>query len=102
MSLSGNPLGKPRAPSPSRFTGYPAAHDRARLASARSDDLVGRERRLRSDHRAYQSAFADGVGVADDGGAVGGSGAGVGVEKYRKKSDFGLISARVCPLLKLF
>ena len=75
-------------------TGDPAIHF--------SQCLLGRERRLRSDRRAYQSAFADGVGVADDGGAVWGSGAGVGVEKYRKKSDFGLISARVCPLLKLF
>jgi hypothetical protein len=41
------------------------------------------------------------VELADGAGGVGASGAGVGVEKYRKKSDFGLISARVRPLSKL-
>ena len=51
-------------------------------------------------NRAYQSAFAEGAGPPDGAGAV--SGAGVGVEKYRKKSDFGLMSARVRPLAKLF
>jgi len=34
-------------------------------------------------------------------GGVAASGAGVGVEKYRKKSDFGLMRARVRPLSKL-
>jgi hypothetical protein len=40
--------------------------------------------------------------LADGAGGAAVSGAGFGVEKYRKKSDFGLISARVRPLAKLF
>jgi hypothetical protein len=49
--------------------------------------------------RHFQSAFAEGGELA---GGVAVSGTGFGVEKYRKKSDFGLMSARVRPLAKLF
>jgi hypothetical protein len=42
------------------------------------------------------------VEFADGAGGVAVSGRGFGVEKYRKKSDFGLMSARVSPLAKLF
>jgi hypothetical protein len=52
--------------------------------------------------RSYQSAFAEGVEFADGARGVALSGAGLGVEKYRKKSDFGLMRARVRPLAKLF
>ena len=54
------------------------------------------------DRWSCQSAFAEGAELADGAGGVALSGAGFGVEKYRKKSDFGLMRARVRPLAKLF